>query len=91
MSHFLRVFLGYNIEDEMEWSEHFFNTQRGARGYKALYIGPYNVRLYAYPETGKHCHLEIPGEVLEQHSSEEILAYLKSLKEQEFTSRASKN
>lgn len=37
------------------------------------------VRLYGYPHTGKHCHLEIPGELLEKYGSEHALAYLNQL------------
>lgn len=79
MTHFLRKFLWYQIEDEMEWSEHFFNTKRGARGYQTLYMGPENVRLYGFPHTGKHCHLEIPGQVLELYGTQQAIKYLKSL------------
>ena len=79
MTHFLNHFMGYTIENEMEWSNDFYSLDRGARGYQALYTGPEGVRLYAYPHTGKHCHLEIPGELLERHGSEHALQYLNQL------------
>lgn len=90
MSHFLRKFLCYDFEDDMDWSEHFFNTKRGARGYQALYMGPEQVRLYGYPYDGKHCHLEIPGQVLELYGTEHAIKYLKSLFEQNFSSRCTR-
>ncbi len=65
MSHFLRGFIGYELEDDLEWSDHFFARNHGARGYAAMFNGPEGTRFYAYPSTGKHCHLEIAGELLE--------------------------
>ncbi|MFH2114107.1 MAG: hypothetical protein ABIJ86_06350, partial [Spirochaetota bacterium] len=47
MTHFLEEFLGMVIEDNMEWSEHFYNLNHGERGYRAMFIGPSGVRLYA--------------------------------------------
>ena len=90
MVHFLNNFLDFEIEDEMEWSEEFFSLERGARGYKALFAGPGSTRLYAYPETGKHCHFEIPGDLLDRIGSERTLEYLRELDASEFEWRASR-
>jgi len=90
MTHLLREFFGYDIEDVFDWSEHFFATNHGARGYRALYFGPENIRLYGYPDTGKHCHLEIPGKVIELYGNQKTLDYLKSLKVQEFEWRCTR-
>lgn len=90
MTHFLREFLGYEIEDEMEWSEHFFASNHGARGYRALYFGPEGIRLYGYPDTGLHCHLEIPGKVIEQYGNEHTIKYLKSLTQKDLKWRCTR-
>ena len=82
--------MSYDIEDEMEWSEHFYAADHGARGYKAMFFGEKGLRLYTYPYTGEHCHLEIPGSFLEGYNSALIISYLKSLMIEEFHSRASR-
>lgn len=87
MTHFLREFLGYDIKDEMDWSEFFHPTGHGARGYEALYFGPEGVRLYAYPNTGKHCHLEITGRVIDMYGNKTSIDYLTSLYKQNFESK----
>lgn len=87
MTHFLNVFLGYDIQEEMDWSEFFHSSGHGARGYDALYFGPEGVRLYAYPKLGKHCHLEIPGKVIEMYGNQVCLEYLSSLFKQDYESR----
>ena len=84
MTHFLKEFLGEEIEDELEWSEYFYASEHGARGYRALYFGPEGIRLYGYPHTGQHCHLEIPGKVIEKYGNQKVIDYLKSLKEQDY-------
>lgn len=60
-SNLLTQFMDYTVDDELEWSSYFHCLNHGARGYSAMYIGPSGVRLYAYPHTGTHCHIEIPG------------------------------
>ena len=79
MAHFLQHFLGYSLENEMEWSEYFFAMGHGARSYRSLWTGPEGVRLYGYPDTGQHCHLEIQGNVLESFGLEHVRNYLFSL------------
>jgi hypothetical protein len=91
MSHFLEKFFDIPATaDCMGWSEYYLALGHGAKGYSALYIGPGCIRLYAYPSTGLHCHLEVPGEVLEQVGTDLVFEYMHSLSEQGFDWRASR-
>lgn len=90
MTHFLNHFYGYGIEDEMEWSEFFQPSGHGARLYSAMYFGPNKTTLYAYPDTGRHCHLEMKGEFVEQFGNKIVIDYLKSLFQQEYESRCTR-
>ena len=63
---------------------------RGARGSSVIYQGPYGIRLYAHPTTGKHCHFKITGELLEPIGTNRIIEYSKSLQKQEYEVRATR-
>ncbi len=63
----------------MGWSEYFHPLGHGGRLYRSIWTGPHGVRLYGYSDTGQHCHLEIPGNVLEQFGLEHTRNYLFSL------------
>lgn len=52
---------------------------QGVRGYDALYVGPLGIKLYAFPKTGTHVHIEIPGEAIEQITHDRLISYLVKL------------
>ena len=74
----------------MEWSEYFHPLGYGARGYRSIWIGPHNLRLYGYPDTGQHCHIEIQGNVLESFGCEHAQNYLLSLNHVSFDWRCTR-
>ena len=78
------------LQSWLEWSEFFQPSNHGARSYSALYFGPDKTTLYAYPDTGRHCHLEMKGEFVEQFGNKIVIDYLKSLFQQEYESRCTR-
>lgn len=69
---------------DMTWQEldgkWFEKLEYGMRGYAGVWQGLDGVRVYAYPTSGKHCHIVMSGSVLEQYSpdrfSELILRFV---------------
>lgn len=77
------VLVGEPLSSPDDWPSKFINTGATGRYYKAIYSGPFGISLYAYPTLGKHCHLEVKGEAIEeigQARAFEFLQYLHDLK-----------
>jgi len=67
------------LADADNWDKCFINTNFKGRYYKSIYHGPYGMALYAYPNKGTHCHLEIKGEATEDIGQSRLLDFLHSL------------
>jgi len=77
----MEAFLRQPLADVEDWNKVFVDSGKSGRQYKKIFVGPLGLRLYAYPGTQLHCHLEIPGEAIEQMGQAAILELLSSLNE----------
>jgi len=77
----MEAFLRQPLADIGYWDKVFIDSGKSGRRYKSLFFGPLGLRLYAYPGMELHCHLEIPGEAIEQMGQAAILELLSSLNE----------
>lgn len=73
------VLVGAPLADPDKWLEHFIDTGFSGRRYKGIYSGPFGISLYAYPNLGTHCHLEIKGEAIEAIGQVRVFEFLQAL------------
>jgi hypothetical protein len=63
----------------VDWTENFVFTGSSGRRYKEIHKGPYGVSLYAFPNNGVHCHVEIKGDAIDQLGQLRLFEFLESL------------
>lgn len=76
MTDFMSIYLPWHLDDDYQWEDDF--TLRGSTGrfYKAIYDGPDGIVLYAYPEGGTYCSLQISGSAIEKMGQDMLFRML---------------
>jgi len=70
---------GSPLSDPDKWLDCFVDTKFSGRRYKGIYSGPLGISLYAYPNLGTHCHLEIKGEAIDAIGQLRVFEFLEAL------------
>ncbi len=79
--HVMGELLRQPLSSPEEWDKVFADTGRSGRRYKKIFAGPLGMRLYGFPGTQIHCHMEIPGEALEHLGQVATVDFLASMQE----------
>jgi|GEM_PF-5110678 DNA relaxase NicK len=82
--------LGYERSEDSKWDDYFFNLNRHARGYRAVYQAPEQILIQAYPYDGKHCHLVMKGQSLSAFSVEALGRFVRALIESDLRWRTTR-
>ena len=76
MTDFMSAYLPWFLDPDYQWEDDFTLRGSTSRFYKAIYDGPDGIVLYAYPDGGSYCSLQLSGSVIEKMGQDKLYELL---------------